>query len=295
MDIGLCGIAGVYSGGTPAEKVARRKAMAGATGINRDRIDLFSSESAAFIRQLIAEGVPVLPVYDHVEYGQAATILPSLIEEAGLTSENCPMIEIRNEPYYDETPTGGHSRTAAEYAVEFAECAKVLVGTGIEPGLKVWSDYFDYTTGKWSQGAAGHGWAVDTCQALGWVPARLVAHLYGPQAARGLLGGGPAMGWDSLEPMNDYLTAHNLGVITDVTECGQKASVETNIPAGEVSLAEQASACQQMILEGHELGLQSLYLFASNDGNEGHWGVFTSEYKAKPAVAAIAAAVERIS
>ena len=314
LTVGLIGIAGEYAGLPISQRVEKRKLMTGLTGIDCDRCDLSTPEQATYIKQLIAEGVKVLPVYDHVEYGQAATALPKLIAEAGLNAANCPVIEIRNEPQYDVIANGvvqpkvpGRSRvginldttthtvTAAEYAKEFADCAKVLVGTGIEPGLKVWSDYYDWTTQKWSQGAAGRGFTVDTCEALGWVPPRKFAHLYGAAGARGLLGGGPAMGWGSLVPMNEYLAAHNLGHITDVSECGQKASVETGVPAGEVSLAEQASAYQQYVLEGDALGLQSLYIFSSNDGNEGHWGAFTSEYKPKPAVAVLAAAVRELT
>jgi len=276
LTVGLCGLAGLYAPGTPAEKIARRKMMAAATGINRDRIDLFDPASAAFIKQTIAEGTPVLPVYDHVAYGEVATTLPALIAAAGLTPQNCPRIEIRNEPYYEQI-------TAQQYAVEYDAAKKALDGKGFILLAKGWGDYYDVNA--WSQEEGGRGWNRDLQLALGYSVDEWAMHFYGPQGARGVQGGGNATGWGAITPTIANLVKDGIWKPVHITECGEDASVTP---------AEQASAWQQYVLEGCVLGIESVYIYSSNDGNGETYGCFDEHFNAKPAVAAVAGAMARL-
>lgn len=280
IDVGLIGLCGRYTGSS----LAQQHTMTTATGIVRDRIDIrfgstgeaTTAEELALLTEYAQRGVGLLPIYDpQPEKTSGAAQVEADMKTWAPTLKACgiTVVECLNEPYFQGVqPTG--------YAAIYAAMVKGLAGSGVNVLAKGWGDY--YTGTEWSQCAAGRGWCVDFCKALGSVPWAWGEHYYGPSSATGVLGGGAPSGWGSIKAMQEYRAAHGLTAPLYITETG----VTTPAEATEV---EQALELASRITEAAELGGKGVYLFCAIGTEYGLWN--QEPFTARPAVAAVAQAV----
>lgn len=271
--------------------MAAQQTMSEQTGITLNRYEVNFSDietEVATLKEAVANGAKQMLLYMRPaaeRTGETITrdmaTLATLIKELDLP----PIIEERNEPYYE-------GLQPAEVAAQYADAHAALAGSDIALIAKAWGDY-DTSSEEWSQQEAGRGWCVDFCKALAYTPDAWGVHAYGPMAAAGPFGGGNPCGWASVLPLIEFLKEHGINAPMLVTEVGQRSSAGTDGPA-QVSEAEQAADYATYVRDAAEWGLAGLFIYEAVDTGEGGYGAFSWPLTPKLAAGSIKQAVESL-